>query len=433
MRVLLTGATGLIGGAIARALLQAGHELVCAVRDPSRLPLDHPRCSAVQADLAAVPSAAWWAPHLRGVDAVVNAVGILREQGTQTFQALHDRAPSELFRACAAARVPRVVQVSALGADASGTTGYQRSKWAADEVLRGLPLAGAVVQPSLVYAPQGASTGLFLQLATAPALLFPLRGGMQVQPVHLDDVVAGVYALLQQPATGGVETIAFVGPQPLRLRDYLSALRTQLGAGRGPLVLPLPVLLFRLGARLAGRIPASALDADTAHMLLQGNTASAGPFERLLGRSPRPAAGFIAPAEAPALRGQGVAGWAVPLARLALAALWIWTAIVSLGLYPVEQSLALLARVGLHGALGTAALYGAAGLDLLLGVLTLWSPARWRPWVWAAQLALIAGYTALITLFLPEHWLHPYGPISKNLPIMALIAWLWALEPRSRR
>ena len=36
---------------------------------------------------------------------------------------------------------------------------------------------------------------------------------------------------------------------------------------------------------------------------------------------------------------------------------------------------------------------------------------------------------ALITLFLPEYWLHPYGPISKNLPILASIALLWALEP----
>ena len=49
----------------------------------------------------------------------------------------------------------------------------------------------------------------------------------------------------------------------------------------------------------------------------------------------------------------------------------------------------------------------------------------WPP----AQLALIAGYTVLITLFLPHYWLHPYGPISKNLPLAAAIALLWALEP----
>ena len=104
---------------------------------------------------------------------------------------------------------------------------------------------------------------------------------------------------------------------------------------------------------------------------------------------------------------------------------------MSFGLYPVEDSYALLARVGLHGALATVALYGAAAARPgCWALLTLAAPARWRPWVWVAQFALIAGYTVLVTLFLPEYWLHPYGPISKNLPIMAVIALLWALEPR---
>jgi hypothetical protein len=102
---------------------------------------------------------------------------------------------------------------------------------------------------------------------------------------------------------------------------------------------------------------------------------------------------------------------------------------VSLGLYPVQESLALLARVGLHGALARIALYGAALLDLVLGVLTLAAPARWRRGVWLAQLALVAAYTLLITVFLPEYWLHPYGPIAKNLPLAAAIALLWGLEP----
>ena len=431
MRVLLTGATGLIGGAILQALLHQGHHVLCAVRDPSRLGGRGPHCTAMSADLGSVPTEEWWLPWLHGIDAVVNAVGILREQGGQTFDALHDKAPAALFRACARAGVPCVVQVSALGADAQATTPYQRSKRAADEVLRSLPVAGAVVQPSLVFHPQGASTGLFVTLASAPMLLFPQRGAMQVQPVHLDDVVAGVIAVLADPPKP-IATIAFVGPRPMKLRGYYSVLRRQLGLGRGPLVLPMPVALFRWGASIAGRMPGSALDPDTAHMLLQGNAAPSERFERLLGRKPRDPAAFLPPKEGASLRAQAVLGWAQPMLRVALALLWIWTAIVSFGLYPVADSYALLARVGLHGALATAALYGAALFDLLLGVLTLWAPRRWRPWVWLAQFALIAGYTVLITFFLPEYWLHPYGPISKNLPIMAAIALLWALEPRRR-
>jgi uncharacterized protein YbjT (DUF2867 family) len=431
MRVLLTGATGLIGGAILRALLHQGHHVLCAVRDPSRLAERGPHCVAMPVDLASVPSEDSWLPWLRGIDAVINAVGILREQDGQSFDALHDKAPAALFRACDRAGVRCVVQVSALGADAQAATPYQLSKRAADDVLRSLPLAGAVVQPSLVFHPQGASTGLFVTLASAPMLLFPRRGAMQVQPVHLDDVVAGILAVLDDPPKP-IATIAFVGPRPLKLREYYAVLRRQLGLGRGPLVLPMPVALFRWGASIAGRVPGSALDPDTAHMLLQGNAAPSERFERLLGRKPRDPLTFLPPKDGASLRSQAVLGWAQPLLRVALALLWMWTAIVSFGLYPVEESDALLARVGLHGALAAIALYGAALLDLVLGVLTLWAPARWRAWVWVAQLALVAGYTVLITLFLPEYWLHPYGPVSKNLPIMAAIALLWALEPRRR-
>jgi len=123
----------------------------------------------------------------------------------------------------------------------------------------------------------------------------------------------------------------------------------------------------------------------------------------------------------------------VPALKAAVSFVWVWTAVVSLGLYPVQDSYALLARVGLTGALATVALYGAAVLDLAFGLL-IWAPSvRLRRAVWAAQLLLIAGYTGLITLFLPEYWLHPYGPLSKNLPMMGAIALLWALEPRAAR
>ncbi|KQT13580.1 SDR family oxidoreductase [Ramlibacter sp. Leaf400] len=430
MRILLTGATGLIGGAIAHALLQRGHEVVCAVRDPSRLQLG-PQARALQADLSAMPDADWWRPHLEGIDAVVNAVGILRESPGQSFDALHHRAPAELFLACATEGVRCVVQISALGADARASTAYHVSKRAADEVLRALPLRGAVVQPSLVFSPEGASSALFLGMATAPLLMLPDGGAMPVQPVHLEDVVDGVVALLDDPPPT-VTTLAFVGPQPITLRVYLAGLRQQLGLGREQWMLPMPQALFRAGARVAGQVPGSPLDADTAAMLLAGNAAPAEDFTRLLSRRPRDPSAFVPPRLAPALRAGAALGWTLPLLRLSLAFLWLWSALVSFGLYPVEESRELLADVGLHGAWATLALYGAGLLDLALGMLTLWAPPRWRWWVWPVQLAVVAGYTLLVTVFLPEFWLHPYGPISKNLPIMGVIVLLWALEPRRR-
>lgn len=114
------------------------------------------------------------------------------------------------------------------------------------------------------------------------------------------------------------------------------------------------------------------------------------------------------------------------LLRLTLAFLWIWTGIVSLGLYPITDSLALVAPLGLPETLSRALILGGGGLDLLLGGLLL---ARWRVvWVGMAQLGLMATYTLLISVFMPDLWLHPLGAVSKNIPLAAATLALMALE-----
>ena len=86
----------------------------------------------------------------------------------------------------------------------------------------------------------------------------------------------------------------------------------------------------------------------------------------------------------------------------------------------------MLARVGLTGAVAHVALYGAALMDLAfgLGVFLM----RDRRWLWRAQMALIIGYSIIITIKLPEYWLHPFAPLLKNLPMLAAIVMLHEFE-----
>ena len=117
------------------------------------------------------------------------------------------------------------------------------------------------------------------------------------------------------------------------------------------------------------------------------------------------------------------------LIRLVLALVWLATGILVLFVFPRQDSLNLLARVGLTGAPAVALLYLAVMLDIALGVLTL----IWRSRVlWLMQAGLIAGYTLIISIWLPEFWWHPFGPILKNLPILLMLWLLFKYEDGAR-
>jgi hypothetical protein len=180
-------------------------------------------------------------------------------------------------------------------------------------------------------------------------------------------------------------------------------------------------------ARVAGLFPRSLLCRETWHMLSRGNVAQPAPATRLLGRPLRDPADFVAPDQTATLRLQALAAWRGPLLRAVLAAIWLVTAALSAGLFPVSESLALLARFGIPGAAALAVLAGATVLDLAMGVLTLLRPGRR---LWLAQLALIGAYTVLVAWRLPEFLIHPFGPILKNLAVAALLVQLLAEEQR---
>ena len=116
--------------------------------------------------------------------------------------------------------------------------------------------------------------------------------------------------------------------------------------------------------------------------------------------------------------------------RGVLAAIWLVTAALSFGLYPLEDSLLLVADLGLPRSWSIAVVYAGAALDLLMGVLTLAWPARW---LWLSQMTIILAYSVLATLLVPEYWLHPFGPLLKNLAVLALLWLLYRHDPGAGR
>lgn len=427
MRVLVIGATGMIGEALVRKLAERGHRIVLGVRNIERARARWPDHETIHVDYANVDCSdgscdARLAAHLGGIDAIVNAVGIFREQGKQTFDALHVKGPEVLFRAAATAGVRFIVQISALGARADSDAGYLASKGRADDTLRKSAVPHTVVQPSLVFAPHGRSTRWFAMLAALPLTPLPGGGKQRIQPLHLDDLCDAIANLLD--SEGAPARVEAVGAEPLSLRDYLAYFRRSL---RLPgFFVAIPMAWTRMAARLLASIPGSLATPEALRMLEAGNVGDCRTMSALLGRTPRPVDRFIGNHEREAMRVRAQLDWLLPLLRVAVAAMWIATGWISAFVYPVESSLALLARVGLHGPVALAALYGAAALDVVLGVAVFF--ARVRRLAYCVQIALIAFYTLVITAWLPEYWAHPYGPVLKNIPLLVAIAVLHQLD-----
>jgi uncharacterized protein YbjT (DUF2867 family) len=424
-RVLITGANGFIGRHLINILLAEGHEITCGVR---KLP-KHPdeRCDYIEMDFIRDVSPQSWAVWLADINIVINTIGIIAEKGDQTFEALHEKAPCALFKACEKAYIELVIQFSALGADANATSRYHLSKKKADDFLRSLDVPSVILQPSLIFGLDGSSTKFFTWLASLPILVLPGGGKQLIQPVHIHDVEVLVAKLVAkklvpqdvstEPAT--TVTIPVVGPVQLSLASYLRVLRRSLGLNR-LYIFTLPRPLVSIAATLGRR--GGMINREVLGMLERGSTGDASAAASLTKSKLIPPRHFIDKSNAESLRAVSLRAWILPVLRSSIAFVWIYTGVVSLGLYPKEDSLLLLNRVGIEGNLAPMVLYGAAIMDLLLGMATLFLTKRRTLWI--MQTTVIVFYSLIISWKMPEFLIHPFGPLIKNIPMIALI---WAM------
>ena len=215
--VTIFGGSGFIGRYIARRLAREGWRVRVAVRRPNEALFvrTYGVVGQVEPVFANIRDDASVAAALSGADAVVNCVGVLAEDGRNTFDAVQAEGAERIARLAAEAGIARFVQLSAIGADAAGESAYARSKAAGEEaVLRHVPSA-VILRPSIVFGNEDQFFNRFAAMARMSPVL-PLVGAeTRFQPVYVDDVAAAaVMGVLgtAQPGTyelGGPEVATF--------------------------------------------------------------------------------------------------------------------------------------------------------------------------------------------------------------------------------
>ena len=421
MRILLTGANGFIGRYLLAHLLLAGHDVVPAVRHVASTDRLLPRPSSIFADLNRDTDPSIWLPRLSGIDAVINCAGILHARRGQSVEAIHSDSPKALFAACQQASIRRVIQISAISAEAAAGTAYALTKKTADDALSATDLDWVILRPSIVYA-EGAygGTALLRALAALPfAIPIPGDGNQPFQPIHIDDLAAVVLKILDVSSIRRV-IIDPVGPQPMTLGEILADLRRWLGFARAPFI-HIPLSLVRIAARI-GDQTGGPMNSTAIRQLEFGNAGDAEHFVKVTGIVPRRWSDALL-----AMPAQQQDRWHArlffvrPLLRLTIAATWLFSGIAGL-VNPTTDLMIRLTGIGItrQASLAACAFDIAIGLAILL---------RWRTGLLAVtQLALVVIYSAVLSIVLPDLWLEPLGPLLKNLPFVAGVLALAAIE-----
>jgi NADH dehydrogenase len=275
--VTVFGGSGFIGVQAVRQLAKAGWRIRVAVRNPNlayrmRLQGDVGQIDLVQANIrnrASVLRA------LEGATAALNLVGVLYESGRQGFQAIHGMGARNVAEAAREQGVSRLVQMSALGADAQSPAKYARTKAEGEVVAREIYPDAVVVRPSIVFGQDDHFFNRFAAMAAAsPAL--PLIGGgkTRMQPVFVGDVGKALSLAVTASETAG-QTYELGGPAIFTFRELMELVLAETGRRRilAPLPFPLASAMGVGGDLIAGVLPPP-VTSDQVELLRADNVVS---------------------------------------------------------------------------------------------------------------------------------------------------------------
>jgi uncharacterized protein YbjT (DUF2867 family) len=220
-RVCVIGGSGFVGSHIVQLLSARRYQVLAPTRDRERAKalILLPTVDVVDAN---VHDAASLARLVEGMDAVINLVGVLHDgRGERGFAGAHVELTRKIIAACASAGVRRYVHMSALGANVSGPSHYQRTKGAAEALVRASNLDWTIFRPSVVFGYNDRFLNMFAQLLKMLPVMFLARPHARFQPVYVEDVAAAMVAAIDNRATYG-NSYDLCGPRIYTLRELVA-------------------------------------------------------------------------------------------------------------------------------------------------------------------------------------------------------------------
>ncbi|WP_126975342.1 complex I NDUFA9 subunit family protein [Frigidibacter oleivorans] len=252
--VTIYGGSGFVGRYIARRMAKQGWRVRVAVRRPNEAIFVRPYGTVGQVEpvLCNIRDDESVRAAMIGADAVVNCVGVLTERAKNSFDAVQAEGAGRVARIAAEMGVPRLVHISAIGADAESDSRYARTKAAGEAwVLAAFPQA-VILRPSVIFGPEDQFFNRFASMSRLGPVLPVVGGGTKFQPVYVDDVAqAAVMGVLGTAAPGVYE---LGGPDVHTFRDLMRQMLATIHRRR--LIVNIPFGIARLMAGALGLVQA---------------------------------------------------------------------------------------------------------------------------------------------------------------------------------
>ena len=266
-----------MGRQVVRRLAQAGFRLRIISRKPNLHPDVKPLGDVGQIALvrADIRNESQVRDAVAGAFCVINLVGILRPAGGQSFDDVHVEGSENVARACAAASVSRLIQFSAIGADANSNSSYARSRAAGEAAARQAFPNLTILRPSIIFGSGDGFFNLFAGLMRMSRFVFPSFGGgvTRFQPVFVGDVAEAVARVLANDRARG-KIYELGGPVVYTLKQILELIAGY--TGRKLRLVTIPFFLLDLGAALTGWLPFAPITLDQARLLKKDNVVKIG-------------------------------------------------------------------------------------------------------------------------------------------------------------
>ncbi len=238
------GGSGFVGRYVVQRLARAGWRVRVAVRRPNEALFvrTYGVPGQVEPVLCNVRDDVSVRAAMEGAEAVVNCVGILVEQGRNTFDAIHHLAAGRIARLAAECGVSRLVHVSAIGADEHSRSAYARSKAQGERAVLEHFTSAMILRPSVIFGQEDEFFNRFARMAVISPVV-PLVGGKtRFQPVYVDDVAHAAAKGALGEAEGGLHELG--GPDTDTLRGLVRMMLEEIQRRR--LVINLPFWMGKI-------------------------------------------------------------------------------------------------------------------------------------------------------------------------------------------